>query len=74
MPGEIHEFSQLEQEGWLGQLMRADSPAALAGARPDPRNLASPAADLAQDVEQYTLWTERLEALFERMGDSLDEY
>jgi hypothetical protein len=66
--GEIREFRQLEQ-GWLGDLLldrrgpveRRRTPASLAETAP---------ADPAR-VQQ---WADRLEELFERMLDSLDEY
>ena len=70
-PGEINEFRQLETSGWLADMLRDQEIAA-----PTPRqqgNLAVAAGDLP-GTGQVAKWLEQLEALFERMGDSLDEY
>lgn len=70
-PGEINEFRQLEAGGWLADMLR-DQELAITTPRQQ-GNLAVAAADLP-GAEQVASWLEQLEALFERMGDSLDEY
>jgi len=70
-PPEINEFRQLETAGWLGEMLQRAS-----FDMPVPRqqgNLASPAPTSPQ-AEQVEHWLLQLQALFERMGDSLDEY
>ena len=70
-PGEINEFRQLETSGWLADMLRDQEPAG-----PTPRqqgNLAVAAGD-APGIGQVASWIEQLEAVFGRMGDSLDEY
>lgn len=72
-PAEIHEFTLLERDGWLGDMLAwtAGSPSRTAPAR-SAGNLAR-AASGAGDHDDFSAWSERLEALFLRMGDSLDE-
>lgn len=72
VPGEIRELAQLEAGGWLAAMLAADHMVVAGGAR-RPGNLAiaapaTPGPDAAQQ------WLEQLGALFDRMGDSLDEY
>ncbi len=69
-PGEVLEFRQLEQHGWLRELLR-ERGGAVARARSQ-GNLASEAAALGP--EDFMAWADRLETLFGRMSDSLDEY
>ena len=69
VPGEVREFQQLEQGGWLGDMLIADGAAAGASS---PSNLAV-AAPLSGS-EQASLWADQLQSLFDRMSDSLDEY
>ena len=71
LPGEIREFQHLETRGWLADMLaeRDLSP----GAPRTPGNLAAASADIP-DPEQVADWTARLEALFTRMRESLDEY
>ncbi|EEB80027.1 hypothetical protein GPB2148_3878 [marine gamma proteobacterium HTCC2148] len=69
VPGELLEFQRLEESGWIGEMLSADalpSPMASSG------NLAvsSPASGL----DQASVWAAQLQTLFDRMGDSLDEY
>jgi hypothetical protein len=69
LPGEIRELHQLEQDGWIGELLTmstAAAPAASAG------NLAVSVA--GPTPAQACDWADRLQSLFDRMGDSLDEY
>lgn len=73
LSGEIREFKQLEAEGWLAQLQAAPGPANGSSlARRTPGNLSVAAAELP-DCAQMAEWLSRLEQLFERMSDSLDE-
>ncbi len=71
LPGEILEFQQLEEGGWLGDMLSSGceghTPAA-----PNSGNLAVPAALSGPD--QASLWADQLQSMFDRMGDSLDEY
>ncbi len=69
LPGEIREFQQLESEGWIAEMLQAS---------PDAQTTSS-AANLAVVTSGPTPavvedWADRLQALFDRMGDSLDEY
>ncbi len=70
VPGEVREFQQLEQAGWLHDLQQAliESSGAV---RPSPGNLAT-AADFP-DPSQAQGWADALGSCFDRMGDSLDE-
>lgn len=70
-PPEINEFRQLEASGWLGEMLQAAS-FDMPGTR-QPGNLAMP-AQTGPSTEQVEYWAQQLLALFERMGDSLDEY
>ena len=70
-PGEINEFRQLEASGWLADMLR--DPELFTAAPRQQGNLAVAAADLP-GAEQVGSWLDKLEALFERMGDSMDEY
>lgn len=72
VPGEIREFEQLERDGWLAELLAWQPP------RPGqvvrrPGNLARPAGTDA-GPETLESWAQSLDTLFQRMGDSLDEY
>ncbi len=69
-PPEINEFRQLEAAGWLGEMLR-DAPEEVPAIR-RPGNLAIEPGNLPA-LEQVENWLDRLEALIERMGDSLDE-
>lgn len=70
-PPEINEFRQLEASGWLGEMLQTAS-FNMPGTR-QPGNLAVP-AQTSPTPEQVDHWVQQLQALFERMGDSLDEY
>jgi hypothetical protein len=70
VPGEIREFRQLESEGWLAELL-SEGEVFTRGA-PMRGNLAVAAPELA-GCEQAQRWLHKLEALFDRMSDSLDE-
>ncbi|MEP5569006.1 MAG: hypothetical protein ABJN62_14295 [Halioglobus sp.] len=69
VPGELKEFQQLEQGGWIGDML-ADETLQVASARPD--NLAVNA--VIQGPDLAAVWADQLQGLFDRMGDSLDEY
>ena len=71
VPGEIREFMQLEADGWLAVLLAEQDESVPAGRIPG--NLAITPADLP-GAELAGQWIDQLEALFQRMGDSLDEY
>lgn len=69
--GEIREFEQLEQHGWLAELLGArQGPEA---ADPQPGNLLG-AVLMNPGPAELTSWADQMEQLFDRMGDSLDEY
>ncbi len=69
--GEIREFRQLEQAGWLAEILRGDD-GGTASAVASAGNLA--AAKDYLDPEHAQAWADALEACFQLMGDSLDEY
>lgn len=67
--GEVREFQQLELGGWIGDMLSGElAPAAASSAN----NLAV-AAPVA-GPEQASIWADKLQTVFDRMGDSLDEY
>jgi hypothetical protein len=70
VPPEVREFHQLENTGWIGEMLAteasSDAPSLSAG------NLAT--AVTAPDPQQASQWADLLQSLFDRMGDSLDEY
>ncbi|RLQ22935.1 hypothetical protein DWB85_05700 [Seongchinamella sediminis] len=69
LPGEIVEFQRLEAGGWIGDMLAddtAEESVASSG------NLARGAP--ASGPEQASQWAGQLQSLFDRMGDSLDEY
>lgn len=70
-PPEINEFRQLESSGWLGAMLRDSGSDFPAGRQQG--NLVFAAGNLPA-AEQVEGWMRQLEALIERMGDSLDEY
>ena len=69
LPGEIREFQRLEGEGWIGEMLADESAPAQASS---PLNLA--VAVTQADPDQAATWANLLQQLFDRMGDSLDEY
>ncbi|MEM1111100.1 MAG: DUF6586 family protein [Pseudomonadota bacterium] len=72
--GEISEFVLLENDGWLAQLLNTVRPSAGGLSSRDPRNLAAPVAAVESSAEQFAEWADALAEIFDRMGDSLDEY
>ena len=68
-PGEIREFERLEESGWVADMLGDDVGV---GAPASAGNLAVAAP--AAGPEQAEHWVDQLQALFDRMGDSLDEY
>ncbi len=69
LPAEIAECRQLEREGWLAELL---APPAQPSAARNPENLATGPAP--GSPEQAAAWADSLQRMFDRMGDSLDEY
>ena len=69
IPGEIREFQRLEQDGWIGDMLAADTTSSVV---PSPDNLATVAP--VAGPNQASLWADQLQSVFDRMGDSLDEY
>ena len=69
LPGEAREFEQLEQSGWLAQMLDETCEQRVSAS---PDNLATGPGCLGP--EDAAAWAEALQALFDRMGDSLDEY
>jgi len=68
---EIREFQQLEASGWLAELLaEPGKPGQVSRVQ---GNLAVPSPEQA-DCEQAQQWVTRLEGVFDRMSDSLDEY
>ncbi|MBN7798377.1 DUF6586 family protein [Parahaliea mediterranea] len=76
VPGEIREFERLEREGWLAQMLawapQRPGQGSAARAR-QPGNLARPAPSV-DGPDTFRGWARDLDSLFQRMGDSLDEY
>lgn len=70
VPGEIRECRQLERDGWLAELLAPPGQQAPGARNPD--NLAAGPAQ--GSAEQAEAWAESLQRMFDRMGDSLDEY
>ena len=70
-PAEIREFQQLEDKGWLSELLLERDPIPIPVHNPN--NLATAAADQA-GPDQVERWLEQLAAAFDRMSASLDEY
>ena len=70
LPGEIREFEALEREGWLQDVLR-DRRGMVARGRAT-GNLATAAT--GADAAECERWADRMQALFDRMSDSLDEY
>ncbi|RLA49405.1 MAG: hypothetical protein DRR04_00485 [Gammaproteobacteria bacterium] len=71
VPGEIREFHQLETQGWLAEIV-SDHEVPVR-ATPMQGNLAVAAPELT-GCERAQQWIDNLEALFDRMSNSLDEY
>lgn len=69
--GELRECARMEQAGWLAQMLAGE---AAADATPaSPGNLAHRPATGAGCAEARD-WADSLQAVFERMRDSLEEY
>ena len=71
LAGEINELRQLETGGWLGAMLQESTFASQGSQRQG--SLARVVSD-QPDPEQVEHWLEHLAELFDRMGDSLDEY
>ncbi len=68
VPPEIRECAILEREGWLAEILGEGAGPVVASSG----NLATPVTD--PGPQEVTQWIEQLQQLFDRMGDSLDEY
>ena len=69
VPGELVEFQTLEDGGWIGDMLSGEaSPAPTISAG----NLAMNAPPAGP--QEAAGWADQLQSLFDRMGDSLDEY
>lgn len=74
IPAEIREFRQLEQAGWLAQLLSPlPGAAARSGSSRSPDALVVSSASDWPVPQQAEGWSRQLETIFERMNDSLDE-
>lgn len=75
LAGEIREFAQLEREGWLAELLADCDEWGAQSTRPagGSPNLAGPESSLP-GPDLLAHYAGQLESLFDRMGDSLDEY
>ena len=74
LPPEVTEFSMLEQEGWLQELLAATDFGVVNQRSSTPVPGALAVAPAAVSPDQALAWCDALESLFDRMGDSLDEY
>ena len=72
VPGEIRELSQLESGGWLADMLADEQP--LAVPQPVARDNLVVATAAVPGPAEARDWLAKLGALFERMGDSLNEY
>jgi len=70
-PAQINELKQLEAAGWLGEMLRANPPGTPVARQPGNLVFDAGASPGTLQVER---WLDQLESLFDRMGDSLDEY
>lgn len=76
LPGEIREFRQLEHEGWLAQLLAplpTPGPRSAQGRQPQGALAVSSTAADWPLPEEAEAWCQRLQSIFQRMDDSLDE-
>jgi hypothetical protein len=71
LPGEIRELQQLEQRGWLADMLGSE-PFTLSTAKAS-ANLALPVAG-SSGPDLIDQWIDKLQETFDRMADSLDEY
>jgi hypothetical protein len=73
VPGEIREFMTLEEHGWIGDILRAAVPRS-SRAGTSVGNLAQLTPDSSVDPDTIDSWVDRLQDIFGRMSESLDEY
>lgn len=71
LPGEIRELRQLEQSGWIAQMLQHDE--ALQSASKTTGSLAINVTQTPHP-DKIDQWIEKMESIFSRMSDSLDEY
>lgn len=70
LSGEVREFQRLEQDGWIGDMLSDEIRSA-----PSVRSVGNLASAISETgPEQVGQWADSLQSLFDRMGDSLDEY
>jgi hypothetical protein len=71
LPGEIRELQQLEQSGWIAQMLQLDYTLQSAS-----KTTGSLAISVTQTPHPDIIdqWIENMESIFSRMSDSLDEY
>ena len=75
-PGEIAEFRRLEAEGWLHDMLNSASaqPAVQSARSPRRAGGGLSVSEVGEsELERAQQWKSRLETIFERMSDSLDE-
>ena len=70
-PGNLIELQGLESGGWLAELL-APQPAEATAMSRRPGNLATSTTSAA-GLEEASVWCASMEAIIERLGDSLDE-
>lgn len=71
VPGNLIELQSLEQDGWLADLLTPPQAHATSVSR-RPGNLAANSTSAA-GLEEAAAWCTSMEAVIERLGDSLDE-
>lgn len=75
VPAEVREFQRLESDGWVGEFLTALSP--VSAARPARSARAQGGLAIAAiddtDCDSAEQWKRKFEAIFDRMGDALDE-
>ncbi|MEH6588178.1 MAG: hypothetical protein V7720_16595 [Halioglobus sp.] len=69
VPGELVEFQTLEEGGWIGDMLSVEG---WQTATSSSGNLAMNAPPAGP--QEASRWADQLQSLFDRMGDSLDEY
>ena len=71
VPGEIRELRQLEQSGWIADMLGEGASDAVPAKAA--QSLAIPVSQ-TPSPDQIDTWIEKLQHTFDRMADSLDEY
>ena len=75
VPSEIKEFQRLENDGWVGEFLAARSTAPAVRPARSMRGQGALTVSVIDDgdCDAAAQWKRDFEALFERMGDALDE-